>query len=337
MAKISFNTYRELLMDPDSTEADILQYSKIAKGNNAFDWTLIANEDLVDITDEDRELENALSIGNGIARWKRRNNFKRKRAAGSDLPVLVSEGDSWFQFPFLIKDTIDHLSDDFLIWSVGAAGDTAENMLMNSNKIEYLSALRKYKSDVKAFLLSAAGNDIIGEDPLTGIPVLQSILNTFNGDNNDIPGHINFSVLADKLNFLRKAYTQTINTIRNEPGFETLPIIIHGYDYVFPYPWKEDNRNPSHASNNEWLGQPLDVREIMDTDLRRNILIKLIDELYALLADIAGDSTSTGVWLVDCRNTLSEVTDWADEIHGTSDGFAKVAEKFKAVLDKAIS
>ena len=52
---------------------------------------------------------------------------------------------------------------------------------------------------------------------------------------------------------------------------------------------------------------------------------------------LAGDSEATGVWLVDCREALPDLTDWNDEIHGTSDGFAKVARVFRRVLADALS
>ena len=61
----------------------------------------------------------------------------------------------------------------------------------------------------------------------------------------------------------------------------------------------------------------------------------LLDALYDMLREFSGDSRQTGVWLVDCRNAMPDVTDWADEIHGTSDGFAKVAARFKDSLRAA--
>ena len=85
----------------------------------------------------------------------------------------MSEGDSWFQFPFVIKDVIDHLNDDYLIWSNGAAGDTADNMIFKNP--EYMTALNEQDDRVTAFLLSAAGNDVIGQDE-NGVPALASLL-----------------------------------------------------------------------------------------------------------------------------------------------------------------
>ena len=131
-------------------------------------------------------------------------------------------------------------------------------------------------------------------------------------------------------------YLKVISSIRSENGFENLPILIHGYDYVYPYPWHDDNRDPKYAKNNEWLGEPLDFREIYDKNLRRNILKFLIDQLYELMDDLAGNSNKTGVYVVDCRGAMPNLTDWNDEIHGTSEGYANVKARFSETLARAI-
>ncbi|MEL6414534.1 MAG: hypothetical protein AAFQ15_06295, partial [Pseudomonadota bacterium] len=244
----------------------------------------------------------------------------------------------------IIDDVIDHLDNDYLIYSVGAAGDTAENMIFGKRrkkKSEYFQALIRFKKDVQAFLISAAGNDIIGEDVNTGQSALHDILRPFNGNTKDVLGHIDFTTLNDRLDFLRGAYQTVFDTIRSESGFEDLPILIHGYDYVFPYPWgdakKKDPRKPKHAAKNEWLGEPLDARKIMDQELRRNILIHLIDQLYAMFGSLASDPQNNGIHIVDCRGALPSVDMWADEIHGTSDGFRAVAARFNDTLRRAIN
>ena len=53
--------------------------------------------------------EAAMNFANGIARMRRRVRFDRMLADGYTGPVLVSEGDSWFQYPIKLEDTIDHL------------------------------------------------------------------------------------------------------------------------------------------------------------------------------------------------------------------------------------
>jgi hypothetical protein len=63
----------------------------------------------------------------------------------------------------------------------------------------------------------------------------------------------------------------------------------------------------------------------------------MIDRLYDMLDDVAGNSASSGIWVVDCRGTLPNLDDWNDEIHGTTPGFANVGRAFHSVLSKAIA
>jgi len=341
MEKITYSEYLDLIRDPDTTNDELKKYVRIVQGEGGFDFTIEPDPDKVIVTPADQEFENAMSIGNGIDRFRRRIRFFNRLSKDPDAPVLVSEGDSWFQFPLLIDETIDALGKSYNIWSVGAAGDTAQNMVFGeqkSGKAEYLIALRQQKARVKAFLFSAAGNDIIGADPETERPVLEDLLKDFNGDTADIEGHINVDLLVEKLTFLRTAYTKVIDTIRMEPGLHDLPIIIHGYDYAFPWPaGNDDKRDPVYADKDQWLGRAFVKHGINDSAHRRAIITYLIDELYTLLGSMAGDPATTGVWLVDCRNALPLVSDWNDEIHGTDAGYIKVAARFEAVLDQAIT
>ncbi|GKX32741.1 MAG: hypothetical protein MnENMB40S_03590 [Rhizobiaceae bacterium MnEN-MB40S] len=341
MPKISYDDYLRIARNPDVSDEELLRYSTVRRGEGAFSIVVEPDPEMVEMSAEDVELENAMQMGNGLARYRRQAHFRTRKALGSSLPVLVSECDSWGQFPLLIKEIIDQLYDDFLVWSVGAAGDTAQNMVFGPQqpgRTEYMLALRQQKQAVKGFIFSAAGNDIIGEDTVTGEAVLLNILTPFNGDPDDVEGHINHSLLRDKLDFLRQAYSTVIENVRKEPGFSRLPIFIHGYDYVFPYPWgSSDPRNPAYADNNEWLGAPLDARGIMHPALRRGVCAYLIDRLYEMLEEFAGDSSQTQVWLVDCRGAMPDVSDWNDEIHGTSAGFAKVASRFRPVIAQALA
>ncbi len=341
MQKISLAKYFEMMSDLNSSDEKILAYSRVVRGSGGFDFKLAPDPEKVDMGDGMQELESAMGIGNGLARWRRRRVFMNRLNSDETLPVLVSEGDSWFQFPVLIKEVIDQLGSRYRIYSVGAAGDTAQNMVhgpAESGGYEYMSALGEVRQHVRAFLFSAAGNDIIGEDPQTGVAALFELVRPFNGDVNDVQGHINHGALEDRLDFLRKAYRKMISDVRSDPDFARLPIIIHGYDYAFPYPFgPDDRRDPSYAANNEWLGEPLDSRGITDHTLRRDIIKYLVDELYFMLTSLAGQSSKTRIWVVNCRGALPNVSDWNDEIHATNSGFSRIADRFHDTISRAIS
>lgn len=336
--KISAAEWSELVQDPETTEEEITEVSVIHQGIGAFDFRIAPNPAFVDLPPGAAETENAMAIGNDLGRSRRKIKFELRTAFGSKLPVLVSEMDSWGQFPLLIREIVDHLNKDYNVWSVGAAGDTAQNMVLGPiepRATEYMLALNEQRGRVKGFVFSAAGNDIIGADPDTGKPVITDLLRPFNGDTTDIKGHINQALLSEKINFLRGIYKKVISDIRSDADFKKLPIFIHGYDYPFPYPWVNDNRHPIHAAKDKWLGSAFMKRGITDRNLRRKILMVLIDRLYDMLSEFSGNSATTKVWLVDCRNAMPSVSDWIDEIHGTSAGFRKVTKRFKSAMNEA--
>lgn len=340
-SKISLDEYYALLAAPDTTEQQILDVSRVVKGASAFDFQVVPDPAFVDLTDEEIREENAMALGNSFCRWRRARKFYSRRRRGDESPLLVSEGDSWFQFPFLIDDVVDHLSDDYLIWSVGAAGDTLDNMVYGrrtKGEFEYLDALIRFKDSVRGFLFSGAGNDIIGEDKETGDAALFRLLRPFNGNVTDVFGHVNFAVLGQALSKLKEGYEHVVTQIRGTAGLEDLPIFVHGYDYVFPYPWggTQDSRDPIYAKNDEWLGEPFSKRGIHDQGLRGMIIHVLIDALYEMLYELAGDSAASHISVVDCRNAMPDLSDWNDEIHGTDDGFKKVADRFRQAINAAI-
>lgn len=335
MSKLTLAEWQALVENPASKKDEILAVSHIRRGEGGLDFSLVPNPDQVDVLSED--VEGLLDLGNGAARVRRHLAFEARQLLGAPGPIIVSEMDSWGQFPVLIDEIVDHLNEfGYLVWSVGAAGDTMRNMVNSSQvarQTEYMLALRR-QPNAKAFLFSGAGNDIIGEDPDSKVPALCDLLNEFNPDRSgDVETHINMDAMRDKLGQLEAGYRKMITTVRGT--YPDLPILIHGYDYVFPYPWVNDQRNPwLYAAKNQWLGKPLDDRQIPQDhlQLRRGILIYLIDRLYDMMEGLVQDPALPGVHLVNCRGAMPDLEDWADEIHGTDDGFLKVAERFHEVL-----
>jgi hypothetical protein len=339
MEKISYADLKAMIMNPDTPGTEIGKYlrkdPRKTKKGGPLDPQLVPDPAKVDMTREaEFEVESAMRWGNSVERWRREQRFNARIAHGERKPVLVSEGDSWFQFPFLIEDVIDQLEPNFIIRSLDAAGDTCDNMVNRSK--EYFSELKaQIGNGVAGFLFSGAGNDVIGED-LDGNPVLGRLLKPYRAGA-DASWHVDKAVLAQILSTLEKDYRKVVATIRHDEHFKRLPIIIHGYDYAIPGGFAGDPRNPfPYAAQDEWLGAPMRQKGIVEPGLQRAIIRVLIDALYDMLDRVAGDSAQTRVFVVNVRETLPHVNDWADEIHGTSKGFARVAKRFKAVLDHAL-
>lgn len=334
MERIAYEDLEAMLRNPDIPDDQIRPYLTVDPGaGGPFDPEVVPDPTLVEMDDAARfRLESAIRWGNAISRWRRQGRFRLRQGRGEMLPVIVSEGDSWFQFPFLIDDVVDQLGQDHLVWSLDAAGDTAQNMVVKQP--EYLKGLRERRSDgVAAFMFSAAGNDIIGEDE-TGKPVLTQLLKQHDPDRG-AAWHIDQSRLATILSFLESCYRKVVADIRSEEGFARLPIIVHGYDYAVPSGGPGDDRDPGWAERDEWLGGPMKAKGIDDPELRRAIVRFLIDALYDMLFKLAGNSAETRIYVVEVRGALARLGDWADEIHATSASFGNVADRFRATLREA--
>jgi hypothetical protein len=338
IAKIPYDEFKAMLMDPEIPDSKIAPYLKaIPEASGPFDPQFVPDPDKVEMTRAGEfDVESALRWANSICRWRRQERFKsRVGQQGETRPVLVSEGDSWFQFPFLIDDVIDQLDQDYLIWSLDAAGDSIDDMV-NRNPEYMTKGLNLQKANkVAGFLFSAAGNDVIGKDP-DGKSVLRTLIKPFSPDK-DAAAHIDNAQLAAVLYRLETDYRKVIATIRRDHDFARLPLFFHGYDYAVPGGFTGDKRNPIYVGQDEWLGAPLVEKGITDVTLQREIIRRLVDSLYDMLFKVAGNASDTFIHVVDVRGTLQIGNDeWADEIHGTSAGFKKVGKLFQNAIDSAI-
>jgi hypothetical protein len=279
--------------------------------------------------------EGALDWANGLSRWRRQEYFRTRKLLPDVPTILVSEGDSWFQFPILIADVIDQLGDKYLIWSVDAAGDTLQNMVAKKFP-EYLGALRD-TAVTRAFLFSGGGNDLVGEDA-SGRSVIEQVLKPFEAGQ-PVAWYLDTAEYAKVLASIEESYRTVLGTVAQE--FPGLPVIIHGYDYSIPGPAPNEWRTPIWASIDQWLGRPLRARGIVDHQLQRDIIRRMIDDLNELQIRLCGGGVADSgkykdVYHVDVRGTLADA-DWADELHPTDAGFAKVAALFRAALSRVVS
>lgn len=256
------------------------------------------------ITEVAARSETAVTWANRFSRFRRRNEYMERLSGGYDGVRIVSEGDSWFQYPIMLEDTIDHLMADYAIYSLDAAGDTLQNM---DKQAEFVEAIRAERPDV--FLFSGGGNDVLGGGNL------QTHLHPFDA-NLSPEQHIlpSFDVqLRQCLTLYRQILARALGA---RPG---LRVLIHGYDRPIP---RKDGR---------WLGKPMISRKITDSGMQRAIAGILIDRFNDAIAQLAGQFP--GVTYVDQRGVVGRTPDaWHDELHPTDQTYAKVAEQFRDVL-----
>lgn len=313
-APIAADQLRRMLFDPSVPDEDLAGYLLLdASASRAFDPAVRVNPALIQPppagAGPDGALQGALALGglNNIARWRRQQRYRTRIAEGWTGLKLVSEGDSWFQYPFLLRDVIDHLSENHAILSLGAAGDTLDDLITQD---EVVAAVMAEQPD--AVLLSGGGNDLVGGGNLA------AIVRTFT-PSLDAQGHI-----TDAFDAILAGVAGHVRSIARgvAAAAPQTPILIHTYDHAIP-------------ANGRWLGRPLRSRGIEDLSLQRGIVRILIDRWAEALMALAREPGLAGrLTIVDCRGVVPD-SGWNDELHPTSAAYGDVAEKFAVAIKAA--
>lgn len=292
---------------PFTGEYQLKSHIKVVKNYNFQTTGVIESAPLFNIK------EKLLDDANNIARKKRDKLFS-ERLSDTNRKILVSEGDSWFQYPRYkklgvtlskeVKDVIDYIidEDDYNVKSLDTAGDVIRNMYHLG---EYLDAIRKHKPE--AFILSGGGNDFF--------EVFPNML--VKGNTDEIDTFLKNS-WSTEIKVIETYYKGFLDILTAE--FPGLPVILHGYDYIMPQP------------NGKWIGKPMIDKGNLTLDKDRKKLIKFVmDKFNQMLIDLSVNYNN--VHFIDLRNTVPQDPDfWHDEIHPNDDGFKLVSAKFISKL-----
>ena len=269
------------------------------------------------------QLDGAIDRGVGFARAMDADARSSRSAIRGDGPLLLAEGDSWFDFPF--TDVLCELEDEhgYDVRSVAHKGDTIESMAYHGQLAAFGRLARKHarrKETPKAVLVSGGGNDFAG-------PELAMLLNHSLSPE---PGLAMGAVRDVFHNRIRLAHATVLSGVIEHCRLafgRDVPVLVHGYDYAVP-----DGRGVFGLSflPGPWLEPVLRAKGFKDLDAGRAIVRTLINELNNMLRDLADERPFRGiVHHVDLRNTLAHDDgyrkDWQDELHPTTKGFKKVA------------
>jgi hypothetical protein len=335
MTTISYSEFHDKLADIDVPDAEIAGYLTGRPTDvTPFGPVLVPDPKKVVAEGAIEELQVEAAVAgalvNAFARLRRRKRFEA-RLDEKDVPILYAEGDSWLQFPFLVEDLVDHLSTDHRIWCTSEAGDTLENMVFR--KPEYLAELHHLmidqKLEVRAFLFSGAGNDVVGKGA-DGAPALERIVRPFDSKQT-IQWHIGTDALAETLALIEKSYRRVLDDVDREfpaTKFPKLKVVLHGYDYspTRGVPNGDDKR-PSYAR--DWTGEPLTKLGFPDNATASKVIAALIDRLNALTETVC--KAYPRARHADLRRTVP-ANQWKDELHPTNAGFGKAAAALRKVL-----
>ncbi len=250
-----------------------------------------------------------IKLGNHLDDKRRYRRFRKSKKLFPELPVIVAEGDSWFLFPFLVKDTLDYVMEKYPLRSIAAAGDALQNYRISGQLIETIE-----KEKPKYVLISGGGNDIIG-------PGIEDMLK------NNIPAGMEPAAYLNeefvhKMEMLEGTYNYFFNRIASFDFVKQ--VFVHGYDYV-----RTDH--PNHIVKNGWVNRYLIAKGIEKPADRQSIIGYLIDQFNHLLYSLS--EKHKNATYVNMRS-LVQKDEWYDEIHPNDQGFAKVGAKFLKAINQ---
>ena len=249
-------------------------------------------------------------IANRIATRMRLRQYEQNLIRYPDRVRMVAEGDSWFQYPFLIRDVIDYLSGVYNVHCLSAAGDLLTNYL---EKPVFLETIAQVKPAF--FLLSGGGNDILGEPFQTYLREKPDLSLPF-------PQRYLKENLLPDLDNLQATYRRIFRQVRL--GYPEVRILVHGYDYAIPVDSVAFPKKPS------WLGKHLIARGVTDQAEREAIIRYILDEFNQRLQTVSAEFEQ--VSYIDLRGTVRRTPrpedNWFDEIHPNDKGFLSVTSKF---------
>lgn len=276
---ITPNSSKELkaiLTNPKTTQYEIEQLIERDPNPNLnpFDSNLKVKSQSVNPSIDDQWF-------NTVAREYRQQRYQKKIKEGFNGIKIVSEGDSWFQFPFLLKDVIDWLSDDYAIWSLDAAGDTLEHMASDLNLNKIIEAIRVKNPDV--FLISGGGNDMFADG------IFSTLINSSTGslDPNKYL-NANFDRFIKKIiDLYRKLFKEIL---KESPRIK---IICHGYDYVIP------------RESGIFMGDNMKNKKITNARLQKEIMEIVINQFNKAQIELVQSEFRDRIFHVDCRTAVN--------------------------------
>jgi lysophospholipase L1-like esterase len=235
-----------------------------------------------------------------------------------ERPIILSEGDSWFSYPRR-KSIVDHIQKmgRFDLYRLAKPGDEIVEIMSGKQKRILRRLLIKFPIDL--ILFSGGGNDITSED-------LVSLLKD-RSKTNSWEDAINKERFYRRLQHIKDAYLDLID-LRDDHR-ETCTIMTHGYDY--PIPSDVGARLFGYKVSGPWMKPYMEQKNITSKIEQKHIAKWLIQHFDEMLMDI--ESKTKNFIYIKTPGTLN-AEDWGDELHPTSAGFKKIADKFKPELKR---
>jgi N-acetyl-anhydromuramyl-L-alanine amidase AmpD len=274
--------------------------------------TLLTLKEGIKVPEEQRGMWADIKIwaGNKIETFQRRRLYNRLKK--TDRLRIVAEGDSWFQYPLLVKDILDHLYRVYAVRSYAMAGETLENYMMDR---EYLDAIGK--EEAKFFLVSGGGNDILGAK-------FRESLRDTPDPGDDTPKKYLNETFFQKVKTLKIWYRDMFaELLQLHPD---LHILTHSYDYIIP---ADTQAEPKKVS---WLGKYMIEKNIQPQAEREALIRFIVDAFNEQLEEVVKEFAPR-VSYINVRG-LTDRQNWYDEIHPGNEGFRLIADRFITEIER---
>lgn len=244
-------------------------------------------------------------------------------------PKAICLGDSWFQYPPKAIDLHKQLRRLFRrthFWNDSLAG--RESGQIKAVLPRARDALGRY--DFDALLLSMGGNDVVGNELREYVKVKEAPQSHGSTNWGVIPApvrdHIRLSAFEQALAYVVEDYRQIIQ-LRDQDAKRCI-IVVHTYDYPFP---DGSAFKLAGIKAGPWLKPYFDEVGMTSPAAQRETAAWLIDQFSRVLGELV--SQTPGMRIVDSRGALRTKAQWANEIHPTKSGFARIArERWVPVL-----
>ncbi|GAA4409006.1 hypothetical protein GCM10023187_31630 [Nibrella viscosa] len=252
------------------------------------------------------------AVTNQIANRMRIRRYEQNLIRYPTRMRILAEGDSWFQYPFLLRDVVDYLAGVYNVYSLADAGSRLVNLLAKPNP-KFLQMLAQVRPAF--FLLSGGGTDLFGEpfrsflreQPDDRLPFPQCYLN-----------ETLLPVLATLQNEQRRIFRLVTM------GYPDVKVLVHGYDYFVPL-------NPaSDSANAGRLGTCMMGCGIRNQEDQEALVRYIVDAFNQRLEAVASEFPQ--VSYLDLRGVVRRTGRredyWFDEFHPNEKGFLSVSSRF---------
>ena len=254
-----------------------------------------------------------------------------------EKPVVVADGDSWFDYPkpfSSAEDILDQLEDlGYYIEDVADHGDKLDQLADDSEQHdEFRDGLRSLDTAGKrpcAILISAGGNDFTKDG-------LRRLLHDRSSGNSD---PVNYAAIEVAFREVEAKFDRVIQRVTNDAleifGPPVITILLHGYAHPVPdgtpyRPW----RASQHRGKGSWLRPAFEANGYESLQVNTKAMEHIVDAFNGTVSDVAAKHGHVQyVNLRDCLSNKSDYKDyWRDELHPKDVGFERIAVTFDAVI-----